>query len=170
MTTALPIPIEFELPTGWSAVSPEDVGATPLAYVALHDRTHGRFRANITIAGALRADSQTRPARPAGPAELEELGEAAFARLAQGAGVTMVQRRAISSHGAPGLAQVVQVSTSIEDGPIDLTQGQAYLHLTDPQEPGRQMMVEIVLTCVAEESGVLVPQFEEFVASVRPTR
>ncbi|MGC0251684.1 hypothetical protein [Pseudactinotalea sp. Z1748] len=170
MTTALPIPIEFDLPTGWSAVSPEEVGATPLAHVALHDRAQGRFRANITIAGGLRADSQAGQAGPAGPAELEELGEAAFARLAQGAGATMVQRRAISPHGAPGLAQVVQVSTAIEGGPIDLTQGQAYLHLTDPQEPGRQMMVEIVLTCLAEDSGELLPQFEELVASVRPTR
>lgn len=159
MTTTLPVKIDFRLPEGWIPAPPDEVGAPGAAFVALHPESHGgRFRSNITISGEVRPDSM--------PMAL--IADESFERLKRGAVAVLADRREIGSPKAPGLTQVVRLSTSIDDEPIELVQSQVYISFQDVDDPTMRAVVELVLTTTAEAFRQVVPDFQKFVASVRP--
>lgn len=158
MATTLPVQIEFSLPDGWIPAPPDEVGAPGVAFVALHPESHGSFRTNITISGQPRPDSTP----------LAIIADETFDRLKQGAVAILADRREVGSPEAPGLTQVVRVSTTIDGEPIELIQSQVYLSFQDVDDAAKRAVVELVLTTTAEVFQRVVPDFQKFVASVRP--
>jgi hypothetical protein len=159
MATTLPVPIEFELPDGWRAAPPDEVGAPGAAFVALHPQPDAGFTANITIDGEYRPDS----------AVLPEMADGSVERLREtGASVLLTDRREIGSAGAPGLLQKLAVSTTAGGTHRDLVQTQVYLSLLDVADPHHRVVIRLVLTSTAAQHPVVLGDFEDFVRTVRP--
>src|SRR2546425_13324770 len=107
MPTTLPVPIEFELPEGWRAAPPDEVGAPGAAFIALHPQPDHGFTANITIDGEYRPDGAT----------LVEIAHESVERLRQAAAsIVVTGRREIGSAGAPGFTQTLAVSAVLPGG------------------------------------------------------
>ena len=159
MATTLPVPIEFELPDGWRAASPDEVGAPGAAFIALYRQPDGGFTANITIDGEYRPDSMT----------LAELADRSVERLREtGASVVLTDRREMGSAEAPGLLQKLSVSTTAGGKPRDVVQTQVYLSLLDIEDPHHRVVIRLVLTSTATQHPVVLGDFEDFVRTVRP--
>ncbi|MFF7641042.1 hypothetical protein [Streptomyces canus] len=159
MATTLPVPIEFELPDGWRAAPPDEVGAPGAAFVALYRQPDAGFTANITIDGEYRPDS----------AVLPEMADGSVERLREtGASVVLTDRREMGSADAPGLLQKLAVSTTVGGTHRDLVQTQVYLSLLDIADPHNRVVVRLVLTSTAAQHSVVLGAFEDFVRSVRP--
>ncbi|MEU1475551.1 hypothetical protein ACFYZ8_12950 [Streptomyces sp. NPDC001668] len=159
MATTLPVPIEFELPTGWRAAPPDEVGAPGAAFIALHPRPDAGFTANITIDGEYRPDS----------AALPEMADGSVERLREtGASVILTDRREMGSEEAPGLLQRLAVSTAGGGTPRDIVQTQVYLSLLDTADPHNRVVIRLVLTSTAVQHRQLLGDFEGFVRTVRP--
>jgi hypothetical protein len=160
MATTLPAPIEFQLPDGWRAAPPDEVGAPGAAFVALHPEPDAGFTANITIDGEYRPDS----------ALLPDMADGSVERLRQtGASVVLTDRREMGSAEAPGLLQKLAVSATVGGTPRDLVQTQVYLSLLDIADPHNRVVVRLVLTSTAAQHPAIMGDFEDFVRTVRPS-
>ncbi|MFE1784795.1 hypothetical protein ACFW9F_19985 [Streptomyces sp. NPDC059506] len=159
MPTTLPVPIEFELPEGWRAAPPDDVGAPGAAFVALHPLPDDGFTANITIDGEYRPDGAT----------LSEIADASVERLRQAAmSVAVIGHREIGSADAPGFTQTLAVSGVVGGVHRDLTQSQVYLSLLDVADPRKRVVIRLVLTATTSQHPSVLDDFQEFVRTVRP--
>ncbi|MFF0095611.1 hypothetical protein ACFYSF_37640 [Streptomyces canus] len=159
MATTLPVPIEFELPDGWRAAPPDEVGAPDTAFIALHPQPDAGFTANITIDGEYRPDSAT----------LREIADSSVTRLRKsGAVVELTDRREMGSTEVPGLIQKLAISATVSGVPRDLVQAQVYLSLLDVTDPYKRAVIRLVLTSSAAQHHALLGDFEDFVRTVRP--
>ncbi|MGP3981253.1 hypothetical protein [Streptomyces sp. KR80] len=159
MPTTLPVPIEFELPEGWRAAPPDEVGARGAAFVALHPQPDDGFTANITIDGEYRPDEAT----------LSEIAHESVERLRQAAtSVVVTGRREIGSADAPGFTQTLAVSTVIGGVRRDLVQSQVYLSMLDVADPRERAVIRLVLTATASQHPAVLDDFQDFVRTVRP--
>ncbi|GAA2511622.1 hypothetical protein [Streptomyces longisporus] len=159
MPTPLPVPIEFELPEGWRAAPPDEVGAPGAAFIALHPQPDHGFTANITI------DGEYRP----GGATLSEIAHESVERLRQAAtSVVVTGRREIGSADAPGFTQTLAVSADIGGVGRHLVQSQVYLSLLDVADPRERAVIRLVLTATASQYPAIVNDFQDFVRTVRP--
>ncbi|MGK3937498.1 hypothetical protein ABK046_03585 [Streptomyces caeruleatus] len=159
MATTLPVPIEFELPDGWRAASPDEAGAPGAAFVALAPQPDAGFTANITIDGEYRTDSTSLP----------ELADGSVERLREtGASVVLTDRREMGSPEAPGLLQKLALSTIVGGTHRDIVQTQVYLALLDVAVPYQRAVIRLVLTCTANQHAMVLGEFEDFVRTVRP--
>jgi hypothetical protein len=159
MPTTLPVPIAFELPEGWRAAPPDDVGAPGAAFVALHPRPDDGFTANITIDGEYRPDEATLP----------EIAHASAERLRQAAtSVAVTGRREVGTADAPGFTQTLAVTAVAGGARRDLVQSQVYLSVLDGARPRRRAVIRLVLTVTASQHPAVVGDFQDFVRSVRP--
>ncbi|WP_326610702.1 hypothetical protein OIE62_26290 [Streptomyces scopuliridis] len=159
MPTTLPVPIEFELPEGWRAAPPDEVGAPGAAFVALHPRPDAGFTANITIDGEYRPDAATLP----------EIAQESVERLSQAtASVVVAGRREVGSADAPGFTQTLAVSAVVGGVPQDLVQSQVYLSMLDVADPRKRAVIRLVLTATASQHPSVVEDFQDFVRTVRP--
>lgn len=159
MPTTLPVPIEFELPEGWRAAPPDDVGAPGAAFVALHPRPDDGFTANITVDGEYRPDEATLP--EIAHASVQRLGEAATS-------VAVTARREVGTADAPGFTQTLAVTAVAGGARRDLVQSQVYLSVLDGACPHRRAVIRLVLTATASQHAAVVGDFQDFVRSVRP--
>jgi hypothetical protein len=159
MPTTLPVPIEFELPEGWRAASPDGVGAPGAAFIAMHLQPDAGFTANITIDGDYRPDA----------AMLPEIADESVERLRQAAAsVEVTERREIGSADAPGLTQTLAVSAVAGGVRRDLIQSQVYLSMLDVTDPRRRSVIRLILTATASQHPAVLEDFREFVRTVRP--
>ncbi|PVE04187.1 hypothetical protein [Streptomyces scopuliridis] len=159
MPTTLPVPIEFELPEGWRAAPPDEVGAPGAAFVALHPRPDAGFTANITIDGEYRPDAATLP----------EIAQESVERLSQATtSVVVAGRREVGSADAPGFTQTLAVSAVVGGVPQDLVQSQVYLSMLDVADPRKRAVIRLVLTATASQHPSVVEDFQDFVRTVRP--
>jgi hypothetical protein len=159
MATSLPTPIEFELPEGWRAAPPDEVGAPGAAFVAIHLPSDAGFTSNITIDGEYRPD----------PATLPQIADESVQRLDQAVtSVTVNGRREVGSVDAPGLTQTLAFSAVIGGVSRDLVQSQAYLAMQDVSDPRKRVVIRLVLTSTASQHSVVLDDFRDFVRSVRP--
>lgn len=159
MPTTLPVPIEFELPEGWRAAPPDEVGAPGAAFVALHPQPDAGFTANITIDGEYRPDA----------AALPEIAHESVERLRQaGTSVEVTGRREVGSADAPGLTQTLSVAAVVGGVPRDLIQSQVYLSMLDVADPGKRAVIRLVLTATASQHPDVLDDFQDFVRTVRP--
>jgi hypothetical protein len=159
MATTLPVPIQFELPDGWRAAPPDEVGAPDAAFIALHPRPDAGFTANITIDGEYRPDAATLP----------EIADGSVARLREaGASVELTDRRDMGSAEAPGLIQKLAVSATVGGALRDLVQTQVYLSLLDLLDPHKRAVIRLVLTSTTAQHPAVLSDFQAFVRTVRP--
>jgi hypothetical protein len=160
MASTLPVPIEFELPQGWVAAPPDEVGAPDAAFVALHaGEWRTGFTANITIGGALRVD----------PASLADIADESVERLAASTMTATVDRRdEFGESDAPGLTQLVRIRERIDGVERSLAQCQVYLAMFDVDDERKRVVVQLALTATEEQLDEVVPDFQRFVSSVRP--
>lgn len=159
MPTTLPVPIQFELPEGWRAASPDAVGAPGAAFVALHPQPDAGFTANITIDGDYRPDAAT----------LREIADESVERLRQtAASVEVTERREIGSADAPGLTQTLTVSAVAGGVRRDLMQSQVYLSMLDVADPRQRSVIRLILTATASQHPAVLEDFRDFVRTVRP--
>jgi hypothetical protein len=160
MATVLPVPIEFELPDGWNAAPPDEVGAEGAAFVAVHpDTRRAGFTPNITISGQYRPDR----------ASLAEVADESVSRLEQVSDeVTVTDRTEIDSADAPGLTQLVRIRHAAGGTVRDLAQCQVYLSMADVHDKTRRAVVQLALTATADQLGDVIGDFQRFVATVRP--
>ncbi|MFF7392759.1 hypothetical protein ACFZAE_30485 [Streptomyces scabiei] len=159
MPTTLPVPIEFELPEGWRAAPPDEVGAPGAAFVALHPRPDAGFTANITIDGAYRPDVAT----------LFDIAQESVERLGRAAtSVAVTGRREIGSADAPGFTQTLAISAVAGGVPRDLVQSQVYLSMLDVADPHERVVIRLVLTATVSQHSAVLHDFQDFVRTVRP--
>ncbi|PKW19831.1 hypothetical protein [Saccharopolyspora spinosa] len=160
MATSLPTPIEFRLPKGWQAVSPDAAGAPGAAFVAIHPATNRPgFTTNITIDGEHRSDA----------ASLAEIADESINRLHQAARtVSLSQRTEFGSADAPGLTQLLRVTTLVARESTELIQCQVYLSMSDVDRPQERAVIRLSLTATEDNFKAVIGDFQEFVASVRP--
>ncbi|WP_130342491.1 hypothetical protein [Herbihabitans rhizosphaerae] len=153
MATELPILISFELPEGWQPVSPDEVGAEGAAFVALNLATQGSgFTANITIDGDRRPD-----------ATLADLADASARDLAAATQeTTVVNREEVGGPEAPGLTQLLRLTTPVNDVVLELVQSQVYLAM-----PGA-VVIRAILTSTEDQFATVVPDFQKFVSTLQP--
>ncbi|WP_367321342.1 hypothetical protein [Streptomyces sp. HUAS ZL42] len=159
MATSLPVPIEFELPEGWRAAPPDEVGARDAAFVAVRLPSDAGFTANITIDGEYRPD----------PATLPEIADESVGRLGQAVtSVTVTDRREAGSVDAPGLTQNLAFSAVVGGVNRDLVQSQVYLSMLDVADARKRVVIRLVLTSTASQLPAVLDDFRDFVRSVRP--
>ncbi|MDI3403222.1 hypothetical protein [Streptomyces cavernicola] len=159
MASTLPVPIEFELPEGWHAAPPDEVGAPGAAFIALYPQADAGFTANITIDGEYRPDAATLP----------QIAHESVERLRQAdAIVEVTASREIGSTDAPGLTQTLAIAAVVSGVPHDLVQSQVYLSLLDATDPHRRAVIRLVLTSTAAQHHEVLDDFQDFVRTVRP--
>lgn len=157
--STLPFPIQFELPKGWRAAPPGEVGVPDAAFTALHPASRNGFTANLTLSGEVRDDD----------VPLERIADEAARRLEGGAVAMKVGRRSrVGSPASPGFTQAVRMRVRIRGGLTDLVQLQAFLAFADTAGTARQAVLHVVLTATPEQFGPLLEDFRRFLASVRP--
>ncbi|MER5810257.1 hypothetical protein ABT143_19050 [Streptomyces sp. NPDC002033] len=157
MPTALPVPIEFRLPEGWlPARGDVDPG---VAFAAVHPHPDSGFAANITIDGGF----------PPEGASLVELADDSAELLRQVAdSVRLVHRREAGTADSPALTQRLTFRAVAGADTRDLVQSQVYLALVDTADPRRRAVLRLALTATAAQHDSVLPDFQEFVRSVRP--
>jgi hypothetical protein len=159
MSTTVPVPIEFDLPEGWRAAPPDEVGAPGAAFVAVHLPSDAGFTANVTIDGEYRPDAAT----------LTEIADESVEHLGQAAtSVSVTSRRETGSVDAPGLTQTVAFSAVVDGTNRDLVQSQVYLSMLDVADPGKRAVIRLVLTSTASQHPAVLDDFRDFVRTVRP--
>lgn len=159
MASTLPVPIEFSLPDGWQSVSPDEVGSSQSAFVALHPPASNGFTANIAIAGEARTDG----------ASLSQVADESLQQLeADFREVQLGRRNEVGSTAAPGLTQAVRLNADVDGRRQDLVQMQAYLGMTDVHEPERKAVVQCVLTALPEQFEHVVGDFQQLLSTIRP--
>ncbi|MEV5738201.1 hypothetical protein [Streptomyces sp. NPDC052292] len=159
MTTSLPVPIDFDLPEGWRAAPPDEVGAPGAAFVAVHLPSDGGFTANITIDGEFRPD----------PATLPEIADESVRRLGRAVtSVMLTGRRETGSPEAPGLTQRLSFSTIAGGVSRDLVQSQVYLSMLDVSDPHKRAVIRLILTSTAAQHPAVLDDFSDLVRTVRP--
>lgn len=157
MATTLPVPIEFTLPEGWQSATPEEVGAPGVAFIALHPESRDEFTANITVSGELRTDD----------ALLTTIADEAVAHLEQGASVQLQNRTEVGSSDAPGLTQVLSLSTTVDESQLDLILSQVFLSIADADEPHKRAIIQMTLTARTTQFETVVGDFQQFVRTIR---
>ncbi|MDV9173221.1 hypothetical protein R6V09_24310 [Streptomyces sp. W16] len=159
MPTTLPVPIEFDLPEGWRAAPPDEVGAPGAAFVAVHLPSDVGFTANVAVDGEYRPDTAT----------LAEIADESVEHLSEaGAPVAVVGRRETGSVEAPGLTQTLAFSAVVVGTTRDLVQSQVYLSMLDVADPRKRAVIRLVLTSTASQHPAVLDDFRDFVRSVRP--
>lgn len=156
MVTTLPVPIEFELPPGWTPAPPDEAGAPGVAFVAvraLAERTG--FTPNITLSGEFRTD----------PASLTDIADESIARLGRTSErASLARRTEVGTAGNPGLTQLVNISDRAGG---ELIQCQVYLDMHDTRDASRRAVLQLALTASAGQLDDVLGDFQRFVASVR---
>lgn len=160
MPMTLPVPIEFRLPDGWlPAPAPKDPDASDVAFAAVHPQPDAGFTANITIGGEFLPDEAT----PAGVADDSVAHLRAVAES-----VMVADRREVGSPDAPALVQRLTLSAVAGGMRRDLVQSQVYLFLPDVEDPHKRAVIRLALTATVAQYDALVPDFQDFVRTVRP--
>jgi hypothetical protein len=166
MPGTLPVPLTCELPDGWQAAPPDDVGAPQAALVALHLASKGQgFVPNITVTGRTRTDA----------ASLSTIAEESIRRLQEAVGsVHVVKRAEVGTSEAPGLVdapgivQNLHVDATVNGQPMKLAQSQFFLVLEDEKQPNKRAEIEIALTAKAEQLQDVLEDYQDFLRTVRP--
>ena len=158
MVTELPVNIEFSLPDGWQAAPPDEVGAPEMAFVAVHpDGEDDGFTTNLTVAGELRD-----PALP-----IAAIADDSVHRIGKVAESVRVRDRVDLGPGdSRGMTQVLDIEMGQGK---QLVQCQVYLSLDDIHDPRRRAVLELALTCKRERLEAVLPDFQRFVGTIRPT-
>lgn len=156
MASRLPVPIRFELPDGWEAAPPDEVGAPGAAFVALNTATRGSgFAANITVDGAVR------------PHDLAAMADESLCEIADAVQtVTVVNRQETGSAVAPGLTQDLRVTADVNGVDRELVQCQVYFTMGWSADRRQSAVVRAVLTCAGDQIDDVLGDFRSFIGTL----
>ena len=161
MTTTLPVPIEMRLPgPQWRPAAPEQLGVTNAAFLAVRsiDDDSG-YHPTIVVSGGLRDDD----------ADLATIGDESLALLrAQGAEEVELLQRTPGGEAAPSLSQLIGDVASVEGRRYDLRQIQVVQVMPDVDDPAKRAVVLFTFSCTFGQFDTIGPEFQRFMASVRP--
>ncbi|MGX9883833.1 hypothetical protein [Streptomyces sp. NPDC002276] len=159
MPTTLPIPIRFDVPQGWRAAPPDEVGAPGAAFVAVHPPSDTGFTSNITVDGEYRPDTTTLP----------RIADESVGLLSESVtSIRVTDRRETGSADAPGFTQTLAFSVVLDRRSHDLLQSQVYLSLLDVDDPRRRVVIRLMLTSTVSRHPDLLDDFRSVVRSIRP--
>ncbi|WP_427920243.1 hypothetical protein [Streptomyces sp. cg40] len=159
MPTTLPIPIRFDVPQGWRAAPPDEVGAPDAAFVAVHPPSDNGFTPNITVDGEYRPDTATLP----------RIADESVGLMSESVtSVRVTDRRETGSADAPGLTQTLAFSVVLGQRSHDLLQSQVYLSLLDVDNPRRRVVIRLMLTSTESRHPALLDDFRSMVRTIRP--
>ena len=159
MTDAeLPLPLRFELPhAAWRPVSPESLGVSNAAFLAVRQGTDQAYEPTLTISGGWRDD----------PATLRDIADETVARLRVDAtDVEILDRQEVTTEHAPAVTQLIRAAAVIDGRPFDLRQGQVVAGYVDVEDPSIRVVVLYTLTCTAAQLPTVGREFQAFMASV----
>jgi hypothetical protein len=159
MTTTLPVPVRFELPNAhWEPVRPESVGVTNAAFFAVRRGLPGSYDPTLTISGGWRTDG----------ADLEQIADESVEKLRlEGATeVELLKRRVIESEHAPAVTQAIGAMVAVGGRVYDVRQAQVVQGLVDVHDPEKRVIVIYTMTCTFAQWEQMVPEFQDFMASV----
>ncbi|MFE3587275.1 hypothetical protein ACFXOY_07090 [Streptomyces niveus] len=159
MASTLPVPIEFRLPEGWLPADPGSGDVQGVAFAAVHPHPDDGFTANLTIGGEYRPDAAT----------LAEIADESAARLRDVAeSVEVSNRREVGPGDAPALTQWLTFSAVAGGARRDLVQSQVFLSMPDIEDPHKRAVIRLTLTATAAQHSEVLPDFQDFVRTVRP--
>ncbi|MFD4696002.1 hypothetical protein [Streptomyces niveus] len=159
MASTLPVPIEFRLPEGWLPADPGRGDVQGVAFAAVHPHPDDGFTANITVGGEYRPDAAT----------LAEIADESAARLRDVAeSVEVSNRREVGPGDAPAPTQRLTFSAVAGGARRDLVQSQVYLSMPDVEDPHKRAVIRLALTATAAQHREVLPDFQDFVRTVRP--
>ncbi len=159
MSTTLPVPVRFALPNEeWAPVQPESLGVQNAAFLAVRRGLPGSYDPTLTVSGDWRNDG----------ASLERIADESVSKLrVEGATeVELLQRKVIESEHAPAVTQSMGAVITTNGQTYDLRQAQAIQGLVDVEDPTRRVVVIYTLTCTYAQWEQMVPEFQQFMASV----
>lgn len=157
-----PVPLTFELPgPQWQPADPEALGVSNAAFLAVRSETTDEYTPTLSISGDLRPDN----------ASVVDIADESVALLReQGSDVRLLHRREVGEAEAPGVAQVMGLSIEVDGRTFDLRQAQVVSSMYDVEDPTRRAVLLFTLTCTVDQFDALVPEFQEFVRSIRPQK
>lgn len=155
-----PVPLTFELPNPqWRPADPEALGVENAAFLAVRSETDEDYTPTLSISGDLRPDN----------ASVLDIAEESLALLrTQGSDVELLHRREVGDADAPGVAQVMGLSIEVDGRAFDLRQAQVVSSMYDVHDPTQRAVLLFTLTCTTGQFDALLPEFQEFVRSIRP--
>ncbi|WP_203748828.1 hypothetical protein [Cellulomonas chitinilytica] len=147
----------FRLPSGWTRAEPAPTQGGAPDFIAVHARTDDGFTPNITVG--------TRAAE----ASLDQLADDAVAQLTATQTDVVVRRRQPLGHEpAPGLAQELTFTTTLDGHDVAITQQQVLLTLTAPADGEGRVLYVATFTTTTRTVSKLAPDFLAMVRSLRP--
>ncbi len=166
MPGTLPVPLTCELPQGWKSAPPEEVGAPQAALVGLHLASRGQgFMPNITVTGRTRT----------GGTSLHTIAEESVQRLKETVGPVRVAKRtevgtseAPGLIDAPGIVQNLYIDATVNGQPMELAQSQFILVVENERQPSERAEIEIALTARSSQLQEVLPDYQDFLRTVRP--
>ncbi|MFZ3494751.1 hypothetical protein ACODT5_16280 [Streptomyces sp. 5.8] len=159
MPAPLPVPIEFRLPDGWLPAHPDGLDTSEVAFAAVHPHPDDGYAASITIAGQHLTPDQN----------LTELADIAVQQLRDLADpVEIVSRTETGTPQAPVLIQRIHLTATTGTTRRELALSQVYLNLRDVTDPRRHAMIRLTLTATAAQHDTVLPDFQQFLRTVRP--
>jgi hypothetical protein len=159
MTTTLPVPVRFGLPNDhWEPVRPESLDVVNAAFLAVRRGLPGDYDPTLTISGDWRTDE----------ASLEQIADESVEKLRlEGATeVELVKRKVVDREHAPAVTQSIGAVIAMDGRTYDLRQAQVVQGLVDVDDPDKRVVVIYTMTCTFAQWEQMVPEFQEFMASV----
>lgn len=162
MSRELPFPIAFELPDGWTLVSPESCGQPDAAYVAVRQRNASDpVATNFVVSGfASRGDT----------IDVAAMANEYLTRLRSQYPVTLLKQDVITDEPSPETAQLVQIEYPAGQSTITLKQIHILNAFQDTRDPDTRAVLQLLLTCPADVFDQAGPEFSHFVATISPTQ
>ena len=160
MSRELPFPIAFELPGGWTLVSPDDSGQADAAYVAVRStNTADPVATNLVISGLGLHDAAV---------DVAALAAAQLASLQATYPVTVLKRDVMTDGPTRQAAQLLQIDYPVGETTITLRQIRIVTAFRGADDSAAVAVVQLVMTCPADVFDQAGPEFGQFVASIAP--
>jgi hypothetical protein len=159
MSRELPFPVAFELPDGWTLVSPDDSGQADAAYVAVRDtNTADPVATNLATSGLGLHDAEV---------EVAALAAAQLANLQAQYAVTVLKCDVLTDGPTRQAAQLLlQIEYPVVDSTITLRQIRIVNAFRGVDDPTAVAVLALVMTCPADVFDQAGPEFGQFVASI----
>ena len=156
--SALPVPLSVTVPEGWSSVDPAQLGVENAAWAGLQDASRAEaFATNILVEGLVVDGSTT----------LTALADQQF-RSVGGTNVKLSKREEGGSGRAKSLTQVIRSTQTVNGRQLDIAVIQVLFGFRDVDGSGRTAVDLATFSTTADKMSTLGPDFQQFIASVRP--
>ncbi|WP_241473851.1 hypothetical protein [Mycolicibacterium neoaurum] len=155
--------MSFALPDGWHLVSPDAHGQPDAAYVAVRStEIRQPVASNIIISGFAAATDHV---------DAEAFGSTYVANLQARHEVKVLKNDTMGSGPTQEAAQLLEITYPVAGTATPLTLKQVLITSTfpDTNDPESTAVLQLLLTCPADEFAHIGPEFQQFVTTIAPT-